>query len=248
MHIKRTFQKVVDGSCAHSVVEKTRISHGLLHVKFPSSMKTRWPLVCTPSQEVHSHSCATAHHPFRCAARAICGMSFWLWPLTCLHPKSNCFGRICEGGRFKGWWASTWGQLRVMDEGVRKANVSHFCHCRKPSSSFSSCQYMMLQRKKTKTWQTKQGNGMLWHHSHTYSPGNRFFPEYQLVCTLSQHSWLSSQMVQALPSPPLPPRPSGAIAHGVQGTEICFSHTVLSRLSCPPCPHVLLGSQVAGEP
>lgn len=136
-------------------------------------------------------------------------------------------------------------QVWATDEAVRNRNVRHFCHFRKPSSSVSICQYLVLQRKQTNTCQTKQGNSMLWHHN-PVSPWRSFLP----WVTASLHP-KPTQLVVLSDGPstsPLPPHLPWAIAHGVQGTEICFSHTVLSPLPCPPCPHVLLGPQVAGEP
>lgn len=124
-----------------------------------------------------------------------------------LSRKGNFFGSRWRSGKLECWWAAPWGQVGVMDEGELKRNIRHFCHCKERHDE---------QTRATACCDTTA----------TCHSGNHFCHKCEPDCTLSQHSWSLFQMVQLSPI---------LVAHGVERTEICFSHTLFSLLPCPPC-------------
>lgn len=156
-------------------------------------------------------------------------MPFWLWPLTCAQTR-NCFESRWRSGKLGCWWAAPWEQVGVMDEGEWKRNIRHFCCCRKPSSSVSSCQYSVLQGKQRKTWWTNQGNSMLWHHSHV-SLWKPFLPQVSASLHRANTAGHSFRWFNFPPSLLLMvSREVGCVSPALFFPS-CLAHLVPSRLS-----------------
>lgn len=87
-----------------------------------------------------------------------------------------------------------------MDEGEWKRNIRHFFHCRKPSSSVSSCPSTPCWRGSKERRDEQTRATACCYTTATCHSGNHFCHKCQPVCTLSQHSWSFLQMVQLSPS------------------------------------------------
>lgn len=212
MHISRTFLKPVGGSCAHSVLEKTRISHpGCCYM-------LNFPLVWRQGKMIPwLYSITGGSFPLLChssPALQVCSSSCrWDALLAVTTDMSSAKKKLFweemgKGGRLEGWWAAAWERKPILP--LRE--------------TFLICQQLPVftVAEEAKTYWTKQGNGMLWHRSRT-SPWKLLLPQVSA----------SSHPEPTQPTPP--PHPPRAVAYGVQGTEICFSHTLLS-----PCLALLV--------
>lgn len=179
IHTKRTFLKTVDGSCAHSMVEKTRVSH------LSCCYMLNFPLVWRQQKVIPwLHPITGSSFLLLCHSlpglQVCCLSCMWgvlLSVSTDIPLTKNKL--LCEEmGRENAWGLVSCSLGTGVSDGwgSEEWEISYLCYCRKLSSSVSLGQYSMLQKKQRHTEQN--GAMACCDTTATCHPGKHFCPKY----------------------------------------------------------------------